>query len=71
MMGAWEMLAMVLFLFPPTAIGFVACLVKLFAVLEEKKIGWGKAFGIAAIINGVLLLGWLLYGHFSGAPVVG
>jgi hypothetical protein len=37
-MGAWETLAMILFIFPPTAIASVAALIKLFAVLEEKQI---------------------------------
>lgn len=63
-MGAWEMLAMVLFLFPPTAILFVACVIKLFAVLEEKTISWGKSLGFATIFNIAAFVGYLLYLNF-------
>ena len=64
-MDAWEMLAMIMFLFPPTAILFVACVIKLFAVLEETTISWGKSFGIATIFNIVGFVAYLLYLNFS------
>lgn len=67
-MGAWETLAMILFIFPPTAIASVAALIKLFAVLEEKQISWGKSFGIATIFNIALFFGWMIYAHFSDNP---
>jgi hypothetical protein len=63
-MGAWETFALVLFIFPPTAIVFVAFLVKLFAVLEEMEISWGKSFGIATIVNIALLFGWIIYANY-------
>ena len=65
-MGAWEMFLMILFIFPPTAIVFFASVVKLFGVLEEITITWGKAFGISAVVNVVLLFGWLVFADVFG-----
>ena len=60
-MFGWELLAYILFIFPPSAVIFIASLVKLFCVLEEKEMPWRKAFGWSAVISVVLFAASMLY----------
>lgn len=57
LMDAWGVLGFVMFAFPPTAILFLASVIKLVALLEEKTISWGKAFAWAAMISVGALIG--------------
>lgn len=60
-MDIWEVFGLVLFGFPPTAILFIASLIKLFAVLEETTISWSKAFAWATMTSIVLFFGIMLF----------
>lgn len=62
-MDAWGSFAAVLFLFPPFAILFVASVVKLLVLLNEKTMSWGRAFLIGLAFNVVALIVYFNFFH--------
>lgn len=60
-MDAWSLFAGVLFFFPPTAVVFIASVLKLLALLNEKTLTWSRAFGYAALVSVSALVGYIAY----------
>jgi hypothetical protein len=62
-MDAWSSFAALLFLFPPFAIVIAACVVKLFVLLQERTITWGRAFlyGLGFNVAAIVLYSYFLY----------
>lgn len=60
-MDVWSVFAGLLLFFPPTAVVFIASIIKLLALLNEKTLTWGKAFGYAALISISALVAYIVY----------
>jgi dolichyl-phosphate-mannose--protein O-mannosyl transferase len=56
-----DVLLAVLLFFPPTAVVFIACVIKLWALLAEKTMTWRRAFGVAAVVSIVATAGYMFY----------
>ncbi len=60
-MDARSTFAAILFLFPPFAIVIAACVVKLFVLLQERTITWGRAFLYGLGFNVVAILVYTVF----------
>lgn len=60
-MDAWSIVLGLMFVFPPTAILFMASMIKLWALLVERRITWRLAFAWATGVCLVLVLAYIGY----------
>lgn len=61
-MDAWGVLGAYLMLFPPVTIVGVALLAQLIALLNDKRMSWGKAFLIGFGVFVLTLAGAVVFG---------